>query len=534
MKKLLLIVTVFTTLTISCKKDFITNDSQQLHALNGSIPYQEGDIVLGNRLENPYTLANMQTALNATILSGISPIKDIKIAATHLYVKFKPTNEGQYEQLASDSTIKIYDYPLDYEITQLGNRYHDPSLPDTIPTYQYAAVKANFVFNPDIAYEIIEQLYIPEEDPNIDINNGQDASFLNQLLDKAYIQTNNFDDTVKNLDRTGKIANYTPAGQIRVMDTRLNQLIGLEGVELRARRWFTTYTGRPNFSGNYTVNGSFSRPCNYSMWFTTNHYSVREHLFGLTYHIDGPKQSSNWNRDIHDGYGRFEAHIFRGAYRYHYGFIDGLQRPYRPSGNRTIYVGKDQSKDWSGVNYIVFPILKIARYNGKYEYQSDEVFSTTCHETGHTSHVIKMNAGIIQYSQVSTQLQESWAVGVEWWLTKLEYKNTRGITNYGDWNYSVGVQYPNQYGYQYWNKTSEPTYTNLSINLIDSYNELGQNFLGYGTGTTNDQVGGYTFANIENNILKHAYGLSSLATKLKANKPTGVTDTQIDLLLSNY
>jgi len=35
-------------------------------------------------------------------------------------------------------------------------------------------------------------------------------------------------------------------------------------------------------------------------------------------------------------------------------------------------------------------------------------------------------------------------------------------------------------------------------------------------------------------MLKHIYGLSSLAEQLKANKPAGVTDEQIDLLISQY
>ena len=50
------------------------------------------------------------------------------------------------------------------------------------------------------------------------------------------------------------------------------------------------------------------------------------------------------------------------------------------------------------------------------EYLSDEVFSTTCHETGHTSHVIIMNLGPIHYVQVSRQLQESCATGINGFL----------------------------------------------------------------------------------------------------------------------
>ena len=49
-----------------------------------------------------------------------------------------------------------------------------------------------------------------------------------------------------------------------------------------------------------------------------------------------------------------------------------------------------------------------------------------------------------------------------------------------------------------------------------------------------DDVKGYTLAYIETNILKNAYGLSSLLTKLKQNKPVGVTDRQLEILFLYY
>ncbi len=45
---------------------------------------------------------------------------------------------------------------------------------------------------------------------------------------------------------------------------------------------------------------------------------------------------------------------------------------------------------------------------------------------------------------------------------------------------------------------------------------------------------GYNLAYIEDTFLKHVYGLSSLQNELKAHKPTGVTDAQIDNLINSY
>ncbi|MCQ2219574.1 MAG: hypothetical protein MJZ33_14020 [Paludibacteraceae bacterium] len=55
-----------------------------------------------------------------------------------------------------------------------------------------------------------------------------------------------------------------------------------------------------------------------------------------------------------------------------------------------------------------------------------------------------------------------------------------------------------------------------------------------GSNFPNDQVSGYTMYKL-NQILKKAYGLSSLKANLKSSdKPTGVSDTKIDLLFKKY
>lgn len=72
------------------------------------------------------------------------------------------------------------------------------------------------------------------------------------------------------------------------------------------------------------------------------------------------------------------------------------------------------------------------------------------------------------------------------------------------------------------------------IDIIDNHNELGINYAFRGTGTVNDQVSGYSLAFIESELLKHIYGLASLADELKAHKPIGVTDAQLDLLISFF
>jgi hypothetical protein len=47
-------------------------------------------------------------------------------------------------------------------------------------------------------------------------------------------------------------------------------------------------------------------------------------------------------------------------------------------------------------------------------------------------------------------------------------------------------------------------------------------------------VTGYTLSYIQSNVLGHSYGLSSLRDRLKNQKPSGVTDDQIDTNLKYY
>lgn len=528
----------------SCTKtELVTQaeDTQNFSSrIGGDIVYKEGtNTVLGEKKKNPYTVANMNSAWQNIATRGMSTSLNAKVYASYLYVKFAPKNSDEYEILHEDTTLSFSDYPIESEIIQNGDYYHDPSLPDSIPTYQYTAVPINYKFPEGINYEVIDSLYIPESDPIFNYENGgTEDCFVDKLLNEAYILTGNFEDTidVSNCQSNLMQRRYTPGGRIRVFDTRLQQWIGMEGVRVQARRWFIWYNGFPDFNGNYRMLHSFKRPCNYSIWFARDRFSVRHNLVNTTFWINGPKTTGDWNYDLNDSYQRFAGHVFRGGYRYHNKDIGGLQRPFRWLRKRTVYVAVDGTGDESGINWIVLPIIKVWRnQTDKSEYLSDEIFSTTCHETGHTSHVIRMNAGPIQYWQVSRQLQESWAIGIEWFLTHIEYKD-RGVSNYGESNYHPfpAPQYPNDQAYQYWNNGVSSRNTNLYINIVDKVNEFNQFYQGWGLGTTNDQVAGYTIPFIEQNLIRHIYGLGSLSDELMNNKPPGVTDAQIRLLISYY
>lgn len=120
----------------------------------------ERETVLGAQLTNPYLIPNMRQAY---LDLGYDPNRAI---VTNLYVRFKPT----VDQLASlDSSmdaqgLDLFDTPMDYDVTYEGDYYQDPSIPDSLPTWQYAVVPPNFVFPTGIQHETLAQIHIPPDD----------------------------------------------------------------------------------------------------------------------------------------------------------------------------------------------------------------------------------------------------------------------------------------------------------------------------------------------------------------------------------
>lgn len=122
---------------------------------------------------------------------------------------------------------------------------------------------------------------------------------------------------------------------------------------------------------------------------------------------------------------------------------------------------------------------------------------------------------------------------MEWLITQLEYRE-KGIANCSSPTYLVNASYPINRAYQYWDRNDNlKDYTPLFIDLVDNYNQRPQ-YLVTSPLSPDDNVTGYTLPQIESAFFKHIYGLVSLSTELKSHKPIGVTDAQIDALLSFY
>lgn len=134
-------------------------------------------------------LANLK---ESSANKGKSSVDEIDITTTHLYVKFKPKTEEELSILKRDSSLILYPYPLDYEIEENGDTYKDPDVPDGQPTYQYCAVKVDKKLPDGVENEILEELFIPDEDSDDKVG-GKSKIYKNAdaLVDEALRITNN-------------------------------------------------------------------------------------------------------------------------------------------------------------------------------------------------------------------------------------------------------------------------------------------------------------------------------------------------------
>ena len=475
--RLLIITTVSLGVLWSCQSDKGSITQTDGFALISEQDAQEMT-QLGEQLENPYSVENMRRAWESIKTKNANDAingEQITITTTHLYLRFKPKTEEELAILTRDPTLILYTYPLDHEITEPGDFYRDPEIPLDQPTYQYTAVPVDKALPKEVEYEVLAELFIPDEDSDDAKEKVASDELVELLVEEALLITGNIEKE-KVVMRRRK---WRPAGRIRVWDDHLQGYVGLEGVEVRARRWFTTHKGIADAQGNYSCDGRFRRDANYKIKWERHQYSIRKGALGQA-KLDGPKKRGDWNVDIKDGRQEYYATIFRASHHYYYKDIKGLRRPpqntfwrpqmkigarYEENGN----IGGDHGQ-WRRV-------LGILNWINIWDPDrlTQQIYATTIHELAHASH---WGMGARDFNDTSIKVKESWARGVQWDLTRMVWSNYRG-------GYTTSI------------------YTQVVVDMIDP-NYLSDNeFHNLNEGLWNDNVTGYTIRQIEDALNEH-------------------------------
>lgn len=221
-----------------------------------------GMIILGDRLEDPYSVENMAAAI-----ASLYPTKADRVilAPTDIYVRFLPGNGEEYSVLERLG-LALVDHPVDYEIVRDGDYYHDPSVPQGQITWQYAVVPVGFDFPDGIRYEILHECYIHENAP----------STKDDWLDWSSVETESYRLTGNAglLDNaaTRAAGGQIPSGRICIEDPDSGlPAEGVKGVRVSCNTFVKFDNVFTDEEGNYVMNKTFNSKLRYRLVFKNRH-----------------------------------------------------------------------------------------------------------------------------------------------------------------------------------------------------------------------------------------------------------------------
>ena len=240
----------------ACSSTFDKDSS----SAKGDVPVEHGMMVLGKHLQDPYSVSNMTKALES-----LYPTKagSVDVSETHLYVRFLPASEDQYECLL-EMGVQMLDHPLDYEIVREGDYYHDPNIPEGEITWQYAVVPPDFPFPEDINYEILDHCHITEHE--VFTRSGGDGIDWDAVERESFRLTGNagmLEDAIRTKDGAAR-----PSGRITLVDDmKPNAVEGVRGVRVACNVFVKIGEAYTNEDGYYEINKSFSTSPRYWLVF---------------------------------------------------------------------------------------------------------------------------------------------------------------------------------------------------------------------------------------------------------------------------
>ena len=491
-------------ITVACTDEPIPVQSVEQQPVGPNVQV-DGMMRLGPQLANPYALGNMQQAY-----ANITGAK-AQLQPTHLYVRFLPRDEYELQVLRRDTTLELFDFPLDREIIASGSHYHDPELPAEAITWQYCAVPANYAFPEGIHYELLEQLFLPE------VLDGAKSDLADRLDDEA-LRLAGYEVELPT-DGSKARKKFKPSGRITVYDNTLGRIIGLQGARVVARSWFTTKHAFTDANGDFLIDHTFKGHCNYWIKWERADYDIRSGNWGQAYY-NGPRLDGRWDLSIgHGGMSWVYAHIHRAAYTYYYQHsrwgiksppLDGKLLKQRIHIGAMDKAGRSHFYDFN--KFFTTPQIKVYRYDkDNIEQRAIDLFATTIHELAHASH---WEMGY-SYGQYAVDYIFRKAIIPESWASCVEYVVTNDIYNRTNYN---TLQ----------NKTIDECkkdgYTPLFIDCIDEDNQRIM-----GSSYPIDNVSGFSLAQIENVLFWSYQQLSPTA----AIDPIGVSDP-IGLIYNSF
>lgn len=363
---------------------------------------QHGMIQLGEKLEDPYTVANMQKALQNVYGTKA---ERVDITATDLYVRFLPKDNDEYMALVK-SGLYLLDHPMDYSILREGDYYQDPEVGDEAITWQYAVVPREFQFPSGVKYEILDDVYISEHAPTTRADEGIDWGLVEK---EAYRLTGNEDLWCE----PTKATSGAPSGRITIEDPQFSggKPFGVAGVQVAANIFVkiaTTYTDR---DGYYQMSKTFSGQPRYRLVFSNEKgFNIGFNFLLVPASVSTLGKGEPSGIDLHVSQKDSEGALFRrcvvnnAAYDYYSRCTEDDLDVAPPPGDLRIWIFPDLKCSSANmlhhgaflthtviVAYLkeYLPLVKLFMPDvtiGTKELTYAQIYETVVHELAHTSH----------------------------------------------------------------------------------------------------------------------------------------------------
>lgn len=466
------LVFIFLFLVCSCSDEDLEPDTvvQEIVEDEVSLEVNESDL-----MQNPYAISNMREAFSkvisemnkesSTTNKGGFTSKEIDTVLTpnYIYVRFDPKNDIEEGRLMAYQDIVTIDYPFEYD----NSEHYRREVPATVgKTNSYwASVPIDQKFPSNIAMTVLEEMYIPEKDPDYD---GNDTSgkltsrdriddkidFMNHVVNTAFESTGNEDLIPPVADKSSSCETcflginfrdkWRPSGSLMIYDNTLARNIPMVGVNVLVRDTWTLDSQITGADGKFTFK-ELRAKVKYIIQWDRYEFSIRDNS-GLTQAEDVSADKlykEAWNKTITGGREKYRGEIFQAAYHYYYQNIGGLTKP--PSNGflktqiKIAAVEKNEGPSSTKMavgsdTFGVVPHIKIKQYG----LTSERVYGTTIHELAHAAHYASASiwyGGIVKEAYIynlgsdnpgpagasARRFLESWATGVEIYLTQMHY-----------------------------------------------------------------------------------------------------------------
>lgn len=569
MKKITTIALLCTcyVLISSCTKEVLTETLYTPLAntkASSSSTFNDGPMMIGQRLDNPYNVNNMRAAYDSLVKSG-EPINVpiTIITTTHYHIKFTPKNADEFNDLEEIENLDLFDHPLDCEIITPGSYYREPGLADSVPTPQYTSLTiaewSKIKKNLNIEYEILDELCI---DPvrhvgTFALSTTDDfMTDFDMIVEKSFEITGNAEEA----PMTRSSNKWTPSGRITAYDKAVGGQIPIKGVKVVTNTFCNKSVAYTDEQGYFTCSKSYKNKVHYKIIWESTRWDIRDGWLIQAYYNDGQKRNSPWYLAIPNGDNKTLRYsvIHRALYRYYYGDNLGLLRPSNQRKEKIAYLhkaGNEINGDyWLQLGAGVLPDIRIyGKSSGTGDFRGEsELFRTMCHELGHASHYTN---SFLKFCGSDLEIIESWANCTAFILTEKEYTELDVIdVVFPSENFKVPIRggistiismiIPNNINRQQWRKNSNE-YTPLFIDLYDDINQRDYYYYYNENHNTNIDISSYPNDNVHinnapliENIAINSKSFSEVKTKLLQKITDGslknVSTSSINTLFESY